>query len=212
MTSSVLAVNELVLARHGRVLSRPLTFSLAAGEAMHLVGVNGSGKTTLLDTLATLCVPETGVIYWQGQPQSAFGDELRALWHYCGHTDALKKEWTLLENLQWQARLIGQPLDKESLKTVLAQMALRPLVHVPVGQFSKGQQRRAALARVQLFNRPLWLLDEPFSALDTDGAAVLVAWINQHVAADGAVIFTTHQSYPALQTAPTVFHLGKAQR
>lgn len=209
MTSSVLAVNNLVLARHGRVLSRPLNFNLAAGEAIHLTGANGSGKTTLLDTLATLSVAESGSIQWRGQPQSAFGDELRALWHYCGHTDALKREWTLLENLQWQARLMRQTFCKETLQIVLTQIALRPLVHVPVNQFSKGQQRRAALARVRLFNRPLWLLDEPFSALDTDGAEVLVTWIDQHVAAGGAVIFTTHQRYPALQTAPTVFHLGK---
>lgn len=210
MAPSVLAVKNLVLARHGRVLSRPLTFRLAMGEVMHLVGANGSGKTTLLDTLVTLSEPEAGAIYWQGQPQSAFGDELRALWHYCGHTDALKREWTLFENLQWQARLLGQALNKEELKAVLAQMALRSLVHVPVGQFSKGQQRRAALAKLQLFHRPLWLLDEPFSALDSDGAEALVRWINQYAAAGGAVIFTTHQSYPALQCAPTVFHLKKA--
>ena len=211
MTSSVLAVNGLVLARHGRVLSRPLTFNLTKGEAMHVVGANGSGKTTLLDTLATLSAPDSGTIRWQGRFHSEFGDELRALWQYCGHIDALKREWTLLENLQWQARLIGQSLCKQTLKDVLTQIALRSLVHVPVAQFSKGQQRRAALARLRLINRPLWLLDEPFSALDVEGADILVAWINEHLAVGGAVLFTTHQGYPALQKAPTLFHLDKGR-
>lgn len=209
MPPPVLAVEGLVLARQGVILSHPLSFSLSAGEALHLVGANGSGKTTLLNTLATLSVPISGHIYWQGQPQSSFGDELRALWHYCGHIDALKHELTLLENVQWQTRLMGYALSTEALQLALEQMALSSVLHVPVGLFSKGQQRRAALLKLRLFSRPLWLLDEPFSALDTDGAAILVNWIDQHLSAGGTVIFTTHQSYPPLARTPAQLLLEK---
>lgn len=209
MSPPALAVSELVLVRNGRVLSDPLSFNLVAGEAIHLVGVNGSGKTTLLDTLATLATAQSGCIYWQGQELSEVGDAFRALVHYCGHVDALKSEWSLLENLQWQARLMGYPFSIDPVKKVLKLMALSPLAHLPVARFSKGQQRRAALLKLKLFKRPLWLLDEPFSALDLDGASELVRWINQHLSESGAVIFTTHQGYPALSTLPTSIFLGK---
>lgn len=205
----VLAVKNLVLMRNGHVLSRPLTFSLGTGQAMHLKGANGSGKTTLLDVLATLSSPESGQMYWQGREGSEWGDELRALWHYCGHIDALKKEWSLIENLQWQARLMGSDLTRDKLVAVLGEIGLSRLAHMPVGQFSKGQQRRAALAKLILFRRPIWLLDEPFSALDTDGAQLLISWIEQHLQDDGVVIFTTHQVYPQLCTAPIELDLGR---
>lgn len=209
MSPPALVVKELMLVRNGHVLACPLSFDLVAGEAIHLVGANGSGKTTLLDTLATLATAQSGHIYWQGQALSEMGDAFRAVLHYCGHIDALKSEWTLLENVQWQARLMGYPLSIDQVKKVLKLMALSPLAHIPVARLSKGQQRRAALLKLWLFKRPLWLLDEPFSALDLDGASELVRWINQHLSEGGAVIFTTHQSYPALNTLPTSIFLGK---
>ncbi len=208
LTPVPLRVNEVVLARNGRRLNRALSFTLAAGEAMHVQGRNGSGKTTLLDTLATLASPASGSVFWQGRAASAWGDEVRALWHYCGHVDALKGEWTLLENLRWQARLLGQTLDASRLEAALQDMALTALVAVSVAQFSKGQQRRAALLRLRLFERPVWLLDEPFSALDQEGALALVAWINQHLDQGGMALFTTHQAYPPLARAPTALLLA----
>lgn len=204
----VLDVRDLVLARNGLILSQPLTFSLEAGQAMHLKGANGSGKTTLLDTLATLSTPDSGQIFWQGRGAAQWGDALRALWHYCAHIDALKKEWSLIENLQWQARLLGSCLNKNTLMVVLDELGLSRLVAVPTAHFSKGQQRRAALAKLRLFRRPIWLLDEPFSALDTAGTQLLVAWLDQHLRDGGLAIFTTHQTYPALCFTPKVLDLG----
>ena len=204
----VLAVKGLVLIRNGHVLSQPLTFTLEAGQAMHLKGANGSGKTTLLDTLATLAFPDSGQIFWQGRESTVWGDELRALWHYCGHIDALKREWSLLENWQWQAHLMGYDVIKEQLVAVLEQIGLSRLAHMPVGQFSKGQQRRAALAKLKLFKRPIWLLDEPFSALDAAGAQQLSCWMDQHLQDQGVVVFTTHQAYPDLVTPPKTLDLG----
>lgn len=204
----MLAVKDLVLIRNGYVLSQPFSFHLEAGQALHVKGTNGSGKTTLFDTLATLSAPASGQMFWQGRLSTDWGDELRALWHYCGHTDALKKEWSLLENLQWQARLMGVRLSKDNLMTVLEQLGLQRLARVAVGQFSKGQQRRAALAKLKLVARPVWLLDEPFSALDTEGTQLLVRWIDQHLQSQGVVVFTTHQSYPPLNGPPLELALG----
>lgn len=208
MKPVLLSVDQLVLARQGRVLSAPLSFSLRAGQAWHLVGTNGSGKTTLLQTLVGLTAPVAGQLHWQGKVFAEWGDALRAQWHYCGHTDALKSEWTLWENLLWQGRLMGHQLDLDGVMPLIQHMRLLPLLHLPVGQFSKGQQRRAALLGLQLYPRPLWLLDEPFSALDTQGAQLLVQWMDQHCDRGGAVIFTTHQSYPPLRVAPMSLQLA----
>ncbi len=208
MNSVLLSVDQLVLARQGRVLSAPLSFSVKAGQAWHLVGMNGSGKTTLLQTIVGLTPPAAGQLSWQGRPFAEWGDPLRSQWHYCAHTDALKSEWSLWENLLWQGRLLGQPPDLDSAALWAQQMRLLPLLHVPVGHFSKGQQRRAALLALPLFPRPLWLLDEPFSALDTQGAQLLVQWIDQQCEQGGAVIFTTHQSYPPLNTPPLTLQLS----
>lgn len=208
MNSVLLSVKRLVLARQGRVLSTPLNFSLQTGQAWHLVGANGSGKTTLLQTLVGLTTPASGHLFWQGKSYAEWGDAVRLQWHFCGHTDALKSEWTLWENLLWQGRLMGRQIELATIWPVVQQMRLAHLLHLPVGQFSKGQQRRAALLILQLHPRLLWLLDEPFSALDTQGAQVLVQWIDQQCAQGGAVIFTTHQSHPPLQQAPHVLNLS----
>ncbi len=210
MFAPKLVVNDLVLARNGQPLSAPLTFDLCGGSALHIQGRNGSGKTTLLATLATLSVPESGQVTWQGRDAAAWGDEVRALWHYCGHVDALKSEWSILTNLRWQARLWGQALPEVLLQQVLTEMALTPLAEVAVAQLSKGQQRRVALLRLRLFPRPVWLLDEPFSALDDEGAHVLVAWLAQHLSQGGMALFTTHQSYPSLAQAPQQLFLHGA--
>lgn len=207
MNSVLVSADQLVLARQGRLLSAPLCFNLQAGQAWHLVGANGSGKTTLLQTLVGLTAPASGQVYWQGKSYDHWGDALRAQWHYCGHTDALKGEWTLWENLLWQGRLMGRKLELDTVTPVVQQMRLLSLLHLPVGQYSKGQQRRAALLGLRLHPRPLWLLDEPFSALDAQGAQLLVQWMDQQCATGGAVIFTTHQSYPPLRQAPHALHL-----
>lgn len=212
MNSVLVSADQLVLARQGRLLSAPLCFSLQAGQAWHLVGANGSGKTTLLQTLVGLTMPAAGQLFWQGKPYAQWGDSLRAQWHYCGHTDALKSEWTLWENLLWQGRLMGRKLNLDEVTPVVQQMRLLPLLHLPVGQFSKGQQRRAALLGLQLHLRPLWLLDEPFSALDNQGAQLLVQWMDQQCDRGGAVIFTTHQSYPSLRCEPHTLQLTASVR
>lgn len=207
MNSVLLSTNQLIIARQGRVLSAPLSFCVQAGQAWHLIGANGSGKTTLLQTLVGLTAPASGQVLWQGKSYVEWGDAVRLQWHYCSHTDALKSEWTLWENLVWQARLIGHRLKLDEVVPVIQPMRLLPLLHVPVSHFSKGQQRRAALSILQLHSRPLWLLDEPFSALDTQGAQLLVHWIDQHCLKGGAVIFTTHQSYPDLSVPQQTLHL-----
>ncbi|MBP6115962.1 MAG: heme ABC exporter ATP-binding protein CcmA [Neisseriaceae bacterium] len=197
-----LKVQDLVLARQERVLNRPLSFWADAGDAIHIVGRNGCGKTTLLETLATLRPAYTGRVLWHGQMVKTWGDELRGLWHYCGHADALKREWTLGEHLAWQIRLSGQRPDPQTISSALTEMALTSALDVPIGQLSKGQQRRVALLRLRFLKRPVWLLDEPFSALDAQGAKSLVAWVDAHVRQAGLVIFTTHQDYPDLAQPP----------
>nr|WP_077733497.1 heme ABC exporter ATP-binding protein CcmA [Paenalcaligenes hominis] len=198
MSAALLSCEHLVLMRQGETISLPLCFQLTQGQVLHVTGANGSGKTTLLETLATLITPSQGQMRWQGQLLTSLGDGVRANWHYCAHNDALKKEWTLLEHLQWQQRLFAQVVAPAVLQKALTHMRLTQYLLLPLRQLSKGQQRRAALLVLTLFPRALWLLDEPFSALDTQGAQALVQWMDCHCAQGGSVIFTTHQPYPAL--------------
>lgn len=183
--------------RGGRSLFRDVTFSVGAGCALWLRGRNGSGKTSLLRVLAGLAVPQAGRILWQGRPLGLHGQAALARL-YIGHTNALKEDLTAREALAFLVRLHGGQVSPASIGEALATFGMESRANAAVRTLSQGQRRRVALARLVLQQRGgdaagLWLLDEPFDALDQDGIAALGALLAGHVRQRGAIVLTSHQ-------------------
>jgi heme exporter protein A len=189
----VLEASDLELERGGRRLFRGLSLALAPGELLRVAGANGSGKTTLLKILCGLLLPQAGAVRWQGTPIRRLREEYSRQLLYLGHAPAVKDELTAAENLGIACTLAGAPAAPQALREALDAYGL-PAGEVPVRRLSQGQRRRAALARLLLSTAvPLWLLDEPFTALDAAAARFTGELIAQHVARGGAAIYTTHQ-------------------
>ena len=190
MNLPYLSVTGLTLARGDTPICHGLSMRLTAGECVHLQGPNGSGKTSLMQALCGLLRPEAGAINWHGgTPQQTL--------HYCAHQNALKSAWTVAENLAWHLRLHGCAIQEAQWAEPLAQMRLEHLADTPADQLSQGEQRRAALMKLALMPRSVWLLDEPFNALDADARECLAQWINRHTDSGGAVLFSSHSGQPA---------------
>jgi heme exporter protein A len=187
----VLEAVDVHCERGGRTLFRALSFSLKPGEALRIAGANGSGKTSLLRILCGLLSPAKGGVRWRGSPIAGLREEYAREIVYLGHAPAVKDELTAAENLAIACRLTGTPAV--GVDAALARFGLAANGAV-AKRLSQGQRRRAALARLALSAaRPLWLLDEPFSALDAQGIEVLTALCAEQVARGGSIVFTTHQ-------------------
>jgi heme exporter protein A len=189
----MLAVFNLECLRGGWRSLAGIGFCLGAGELLYLQGPNGAGKTSLLRTLCGLLPPAAGEIRWRGQPIARLGEEYRRELFFLGHSDAIKEELTPFENLTLSARLAGMPLDEERALDALSRLGLAGCEEQPCRALSRGQKRRAALARLALDRRPLWLLDEPFTALDATAVEVLAALIGAHLQDGGLTVLATHQ-------------------
>ncbi|HXU41604.1 MAG TPA: cytochrome c biogenesis heme-transporting ATPase CcmA [Burkholderiales bacterium] len=175
--------------RQKRTLFRSLSFSLTRGERLRIAGANGSGKTSLLRILCGLLTPDAGEVRWKSEPIGALREEYSRQIVYLGHAPAVKDDLTAAENLEIACRLAGFPA-----KAGAALERLGIAADVPVRKLSQGQRRRAALARLVVSEQvPLWLLDEPYAALDPQATAIVDALLAAHAARGGAVIFTTHQ-------------------
>jgi len=204
----VLQTLALAGERGERRLFEGLALDLKPGSVTWLRGRNGRGKTTLLRLLAGLSTPADGSIRIQGQTLREAGPEGRRQWVYIGHQNALKDDLTVLEALRFLARLHGLPHDPAALKQALQRLGVLQRQHAPVRTLSQGQRRRVALARLVLSGAvPLWLLDEPFDALDSDGIEVLNGIITDHAAAGGCVLLTSHQLLSLTQPMPRVLDL-----
>ena len=188
----MLRAADLDCERGGRTLFRALSFALEPGEALRIAGLNGSGKTSLLRILCGLLSPTAGEVRWHDEPILRLREDYSAQLVYLGHASAVKDELTAEENLGISCRLAGQQASRASLQGALDRFGLWGN-SAPVKRLSQGQRRRAALARLVLSeSRPLWLLDEPFSALDAEAVSILNALINDHLGRGGALAFTTH--------------------
>ena len=189
----MLEAADLECERGGRRLFRHLSFTLRGGERLRIAGANGSGKTSLLRILCGLLSPNAGEVRWKGGAIGALREEYSKQLVYLGHAPAVKDDLTAAENLAISCRLAGTPVSTHAVQQALARLGLSGTDHF-VKRLSQGQRRRAALARLVLSESlPLWLLDEPFAALDAPATRVVEELIDGHVARGGAVVFTTHQ-------------------
>jgi len=189
----VLEAAALECERSGRTLFRGLSFGLRAGEALRIAGANGSGKTSLLRILCGLAAPSAGEVRWRGSPIGALKEDYARELVYLGHAPAVKGDLTAEENLSITCTLAGLQTRKSERHAALERLGL-PVQETPVRRLSQGQRRRAALARLCVSAAvPLWLLDEPFSALDAGGIELLRTLMREQLERGGAVVFTTHQ-------------------
>lgn len=189
----MLKVSSLECVRGDRCLFQGVDFSLEPGELLHLHGHNGSGKTTLLRTLSNLVMPASGEISWGGESISELGEEYTEHLLYIGHKNAIKDDLTGLENLMISSVLDGYPVAESRAWEALERIGLRGFEDLPTKVLSQGQKRRVALSRLLVTRARLWILDEPFVALDKAAVTLLQDVIRQHVADGGMVILTTHQ-------------------
>src|SRR5712692_7984510 len=189
----MLEATGLECARGGRMLFRGLGLSLRGGERLCIAGANGSGKTSLLRILCGLLSPNAGEVRWKGSAIGGLREEYSKQLVYLGHAPAVKDDLTTAENLSIACTLAGLPAASPQIHAALGRLGL-PAIDFPVKKLSQGQRRRAALARLVLSESlPLWLLDEPFAALDASATRVVEELIAGHIVRGGALVFTTHQ-------------------
>lgn len=175
--------------RTGEWLFRNLDFDCQPGQLLWLRGPNGSGKTSLLRMVAGLSHADEGRFSSGSDDISAFRQRLV----YIGHTNGLKDDLTAMESLHFLARLHGRDHDLQSLNTALRRLAIHHRRHAAVRTLSQGQRRRVALSRLALErDAGLWVLDEPFDALDTEGINAINSLLREHVARGGSVMMTSH--------------------
>lgn len=183
-TRLLLRCRGLSLMRMGQIIFRRLDLDLHAGEAVHIHGENGSGKTSLLQSLAQLLPVDKGSIERQTDLM------------YLGHVSGVKNELSVYENLQCAAVLYHHlPADSALLEAALQHIGLARHQNRLCKNLSAGQKRRCQLARLWLPSPPLWLLDEPFTALDQACIAALETRLAEHLAQGGALLITSHQNF-----------------
>ncbi|KKD01139.1 cytochrome c biogenesis heme-transporting ATPase CcmA [Photobacterium halotolerans] len=217
----MLSVKGLSCTRDERVLFDDLQFHVASGELVQIEGRNGAGKTTLLRIIAGLGSPDTGDVYWHDNKIGHVREEYHSQMLFLGHQTGVKRELTASENLAFfqamhtldnSERLSGQARvhGDDAIWQALAHVGLAGREDVPAGQLSAGQQRRVALARLWLSNHPLWILDEPLTAIDKLGVKVLEQLFVSHAERGGIVLLTTHQDMFSAQNRLRKVTLGQA--
>lgn len=204
----MLDVHGLACVRGERLLFRDLSFRVDAGSILWVSGGNGCGKTSLLRLLCGLARPEAGKVCWNGQDIRAEREEYLRDLVYLGHLNALKDDLSPEENLAFG---LGYPVRDPTLRAALGVRGLCACLGLATRVLSQGQKRRVALARLALSSaRKLWILDEPFAALDTAAVTELAGAIAAHARAGGMIVLTSHQDVP-FADAP-VSHLALDQR
>jgi heme exporter protein A len=189
-TPASLRAEGLACSRGDRALFAGLSFCLESRGVLMVRGRNGSGKTSLLRVLCGMRAPDEGRVTWADTCITRLGARYNRELAYVGHTDGIKRELTVYENLR-MARSLGRAGDRP-LDDALRQVGLDRLDDMPAAGLSAGQRRRLALARLLVTRAQLWLLDEPFASLDSDGVEIFAQMVQAHTSAGGMVVMTAH--------------------
>ena len=189
----MLEAQDVAAQRGAALLFSGLSFALQPGTALFVTGPNGSGKTTLLRIAAGLTQPASGRLCWEGAEVDAFDPALRAATLFIGHAAALKEELTAEENLASLVALHGVRVEASALAGALSDWTLSRQRMLPARVLSQGQRRRIGLARLRLVHRPLWVLDEPTTALDAAGIEALQELVGAHLARGGMALVASHR-------------------
>ena len=190
----MLEARALTCVRGERQLFSGLNLAVSLGECLHVRGENGVGKTSLLRLLTGLSQPESGEVLWNGLSISKEPSTYHRELLFLGHRDALKEDLTALENLQLYATLDDVHLPVDKALGALWRFGLRGREYLPVSCLSAGQKRRVLMARMLTRQAKLWILDEPFNALDTHAVQALQGLIAEHIEQGGLVVLTSHQA------------------
>ena len=194
MNPSILHLQNLACMRGGKTLFTDLSVVLEPGHLLRITGSNGAGKSSLLRMLCGLLTPSMGGIQWGGNSIHADRDFFHTQLIYLGHTPALKGDLSAEENIIAAGSLSGDVITSSMARDALVRSGLGHLASKLARTFSQGQKQRVALARLQLAeDKPLWLLDEPFNALDQDANEALQALIQVHLMRGGMVALSSHQ-------------------
>jgi heme exporter protein A len=188
-----LCAQKIVCSQQQRILFKPASFALENSQILLVHGANGIGKTTFLRTLAGLLTPQRGKIFWQQQLLKSYDPEYLTQMVYIGHHSGIKSVLTPEENIYQSLMLAGHIVSHSKIQSALERVNLGHQAHKPCGQLSSGQQRRVNLARLMLMQVPLWILDEPLTALDRAGVSLMHEVFAEHQAQGGSVILTSHQ-------------------
>lgn len=181
-----LSGSDLACFRGGRQVFSGLSFTLEAGEALLVLGPNGAGKSSLLRLVVGLTARNAGTLSLSGgNDELTIGEQA----HYLGHLDALKPSLTVAENLAFWSRFLG---GAEGIDAALAAVGLAGIAQLPAAYLSAGQRRRLSIARLIAIKRPLWLLDEPTTALDAAAQAQLAGLMREHLAGGGLILAAAH--------------------
>jgi heme exporter protein A len=205
----MLEASQIECVRGSRRLFRDLSFRLEAHQALRVRGENGSGKTSLLRIVAGLSPAESGRVSWNdGNIRNLGEDYLRDLL-FLGHSNGLKDDLSPVENLRYALALAGVDASEPELRETLAEQGLDAIADLPVKLQSQGQKRRVALTRLSFSaEKPLWILDEPFTALDAASVERLARTITKQLHRGGMVMFTTHQEVALPGTSMRTLELG----
>lgn len=204
----MLSTQHLACLRGDRLLFKNVGFELKAGELLYVLGENGSGKSSLLRMLCGLLSPSEGEVHWQQQSTKKIKDEYFSNLFYLGHLNGLKDDLTALENLRLSVSTADAYHQPYKLLDALDAMGVLHCAKLPVFVLSQGQKRRVALAKLWLTNAKLWILDEPFVALDSHSIEVLSMRLNQHLLKDGMIVITTHQEVSLNAPSTKTLRLG----
>ena len=199
---------DLACARGARRLFGGIKLALSNGSLLHVTGPNGSGKTSLLRLLCGLLTPEQGEIRWNSELIQRLGNGYRRDVIYLGHLNGIKDDLNAVENLRFAAYIGDIKIPAKEIRDALRALGIDSQAQLPTKVLSQGQKRRVALARLLITKSKLWLLDEPFAALDDTATNLLRSVISDHLTQGGIVVITSHQALNVAAKSNQSLQLG----